>query len=103
MPIVAVSQLNREADNRKDHRPELSDLRESGAIEQDADVVLLLFRADYYNEDSPDKGTAKVIIAKNRNGETGTVQLAWRGEVGRFDNLARQDGRNGSNPPNPPD
>ena len=100
MPIVAVSQLNREADNRKDHRPELSDLRESGAIEQDADVVLLLFRADYYDEDSPDKGTAEVKIAKNRNGETGTVRLAWRAEIGRFDNLVRERHRpqNGGNP-----
>ncbi len=89
MPVLTVSQLNRQAESRKDNRPQLADLRESGAIEQDADVVMLLYRADYYNAESADKGTAEVIVAKNRNGATGVVELAWRGEVGRFENLAR--------------
>ena len=99
MPVLAVSQLNRQAESRKDNRPQLADLRESGAIEQDADLVMLLYRADYYDAESADKGKAEVIVAKNRNGATGVVTLAWRGEVGRFDNLAHPDRTpNGRNP-----
>ncbi len=85
--VIAVSQLNRAADSRMNKRPILSDLRDSGAIEQDADVVLLLYRDDYYNPDTEFPGVAECIVAKNRNGETGTVRLAWNKEITRFESM----------------
>lgn len=87
VPVVALSQLSRAVEQRPDHRPMLSDLRESGAIEQDADVVMFLYRDDYYNEDSDKKGISEVIIAKQRNGPIGTVELAWLPEYTKFANL----------------
>ncbi len=89
VPVIALSQLSRAPEQRPDHRPMLSDLRESGAIEQDADIVMFLYRDEYYNEDSEDKGQAEVIIAKHRSGSTGTVKLAWLGNLTKFANLDR--------------
>ena len=89
VPVVALSQLSRQVEQRPDHRPMLSDLRDSGAIEQDADVVMFLYRDDYYNHDSEKKGILEVIIAKQRNGPIGTVELAWLPEYTKFANLNR--------------
>lgn len=89
VPVIALSQLSRAVESRPEHRPMLSDLRESGSIEQDADIVMFLYRDDYYNEDSQDKNVAEVIIAKQRAGSTGTVKLAWIGNYTKFANLER--------------
>ncbi|QEK13500.1 replicative DNA helicase [Crassaminicella thermophila] len=86
-PVVALSQLSRAPELRADHRPILSDLRESGAIEQDADLVMFLYRDEYYHADSDKKNIGEVIIAKQRNGSTGTVELAWLGQFTKFANL----------------
>ena len=87
VPVIALSQLSRATESRADHRPMLSDLRESGSIEQDADIVMFLHREDYYDKETEKKNIAEVIIAKNRNGETGTVELAWMGKYTKFANL----------------
>ena len=90
IPVIALSQLSRAAEQRPDHRPMLSDLRESGAIEQDADIVMFLYRDDYYNEDSEKKNIAEVIIAKHRGGSTGTVELLWLGNYTKFVNIEKR-------------
>jgi replicative DNA helicase len=89
-PVIALSQLSRACETRPDHRPMLSDLRESGAIEQDADVVMFLYRDDYYNKDTDMPNIAEVIIAKQRNGPIGTINLVWRPEYTKFANMAKQ-------------
>ena len=89
VPVIALSQLSRAAEQRTDHRPMLSDLRESGAIEQDADIVMFLYRDDYYNPDSEKKNIAEVIMAKHRSGSTGTVELLWLGNYTKFANIEK--------------
>ena len=91
IPVIACAQLSRAPETRKtsDHRPMLSDLRDSGSIEQDADLVMFIYRDEYYNRDSEDKGIAEIIIAKHRNGATGPVKLAWLAEYAKFANLKK--------------
>jgi replicative DNA helicase len=91
-PVLAAAQLSRAVENRQDKRPVLSDLRDSGSIEQDADVVMFIYRDEYYNPDTTERpNIAEVNIAKHRNGPTGTVDLYWHGQLATFRNLQRQE------------
>ena len=87
VPVIALSQLSRAVESRKDRRPMLSDIRESGSIEQDCDIVMFLYRDDYYNPDTEEKNVAECIIAKHRSGEPGTIKLGWKGQHTKFINI----------------
>jgi replicative DNA helicase len=101
IPVIALAQVNRGNEGRADKRPQVSDLRESGSIEQDADLIMMLYREDYYERENPDvKGVSEVIIGKQRNGPVGTVKLRWEAGIGRFSDY--EEGAEHPLPPPPP-